>query len=94
MSTGKNGPTGPTEQGSLTTPHSPGNPGRSSDPDRGANTAKMPKTYRLSALAISAVDAAVGQAMMRGQRLSREEAVDAAIRETYGHLVQPDQPNK
>lgn len=50
-------------------------------------SARTPRTFRLSQEAISALEAAVGQAMMRGERISREAAVERAILAQYGDLT-------
>lgn len=49
--------------------------------------AKYPATYRMPARALQLVEAAKVQARAEGNRLSKEDAVAAAIEHTYGHLM-------
>ena len=48
---------------------------------------KRPVTYRLVDADLDLIDAAVAAAAARGERLTKEEAVAQAIRQTYGHLT-------
>lgn len=59
-------------------------------PQKPAAQARTPKTYRLSNDAVAALEAAVGHAMMRGERISREVAVERAILAQYGDLLPKD----
>ncbi len=47
---------------------------------------KRPVTYRLVDADLDLVDAAVAAAAKQGQRLTKEDAVAQALRNTYGHL--------
>lgn len=47
---------------------------------------KTAATFRLSTRALRLVALAVNESRHKGIRLSKEEAVDKAIRETFGHL--------
>lgn len=51
---------------------------------------KTAATFRLSTRALRLVALAVNEARHNGQRLSKEEAVDRAIRETFGKLEPED----
>ena len=48
---------------------------------------KRPVTYRFVDADLDLVDAAVAAAAAMGERLTKEEAVAQAIRQTYGHLA-------
>lgn len=49
--------------------------------------AKRAVTYRLADEILDLIDAAVGAAAERGERLTKEEAVATAIRRTYNRLM-------
>lgn len=51
---------------------------------------KRPVTYRLVDADLDLVDAAVAAAAKQGQRLTKEDAVAQALRNTYGYLRASD----
>lgn len=59
-------------------------PARGSAPASSARVAKVAVTYRFEADVLDLVDRAVADAAAEGRRLTRQGAVEAAIRLAYG----------